>query len=360
MRFILAFAIFLIPAFSYAKVDDILSRVEKFWFNRDAESAFNEIVTSFDKGEEINVLKLTELTGARKIQKLLDGSGDESAQFLGNKFIAIYKYTGWLRFYDIKKKECINISGDAYPIADLKGLVFRDNRWVYFYRKHGNNLVINEFDLVSRTMKPLCELSEKNVYFLTDDECSVLQVVNKNDKVICTIDLIEDKKIQREKISSRLKAFPTRIKAKTGKDKIVFSIDGETIEMEYPAREFLEGGINDKSEFYSDKNNPKAFFVESLWYPGLHLLFDLGKQKVYKIYLPEWLSPIVNGVEPTVSWKQIGNNILFWCENFRFRDKNGLYMIDLRNLPSAPDFVQLLLDLNLAHRESKVGKSNHA
>jgi len=357
MRFVLALIILILPALAYAEADDFQSRAEKLWNDRDAQSVFEDVLKAFDNGEYINVQKLTELTGVREIQKLAEGSGDESAIFLDERFIALIKFTGGLRFYDIQKKDIIEIPGIAYPVGDTTGLIHREGQWIYFYRTDDKKSSIFELDLIKRVTRPIGDFTFRSYFFSTNESCSMLQITDTDNKMLKTFDLVNRKEILTNKQIYRAPSHSFMINAKVGPEKITFTIGYDVVEMRYPVREFSEGDINKRKEYYADKNNPRALLVNTLWYPGLNILFDLNRRKAVKVYLPKWLTPSLDGFGAGVIWKLIDNRMFLWCEDFEYRDKSGLYMIDFKRVPSALEFAQIILDYNLAHRQSGAGQS---
>ena len=348
MKLIFLLVLSVVPSLLFASSGDTINRIEKLWYERDSENAFKEIINAVENREDIDIRKLTELTGVRKIHKIVEGQGSETSNFIDNNYIVLTGFTGGIRIYDVKNEKIHDLSGFVFPVADLKGIICRSSRWFYYYFADNTKYVIYEYDTKRRLSKPIGDFSRENFYFRYDESLLQLQVVNIEDKILATFDLNMRQRIDSKTIVLGRRKHPTtNVDVQTTPNRIRLTVNQKVIEMPYPSREFLEG--NPERTLYVDDNNPGAILTSTLWLPGLNILFDFNKIRSLKVFFPRWLDPSV----ATVSWKLILNRLYIWLDN---GEKNGLYMIDLSEIPSAREFEWLIYDYQLAHEDSKAGQ----
>ena len=328
-----------------------MDSIIQLWEDHNPRAAFNQIVIAVDKGEDLDSNSLTCLTGVRVIEKIVEGKGDELVLYINEKYALAYGFYFSLRVLDIESGKSWAFSEPVYHIADQKGLIYHDKKFIYYCKPVEDQYVIFEYDLLGHTSKPIGKIPKLLFRIHYDEENSLLQFVDKNRSILGTFDLNRKSKIQDNSLlDTRDCPEPIHLECVTGFDKLTISTENKSISIPYPRDEFLDSYLG--QDLICDHNHPNSILIRSRWYPGLHIVLDLKNKTTHKIYLPDWLVPSENE-----NWKLIDNKLYIWQER---GEKAGLYRINLNTSPDLKEFTALLIDFSLARRRSGHSETKRA
>ena len=317
-----------------------MKAVDNLWREHNSQAAFRAILKAKDEGKTLDALKLAELTGVRKIEKIIPGKGDEDIFFLGDDYVVLAGFTGSLRIGKISSRKIIReFPAPTTPIWDSVGVVCYRGEKIYYVRKEEGKSNLYEFDLRNSDSRLLGDFPFKSAQLGYDESLGLLQLINvngktANKKILATFDLKKGKKIDYDK-PVKMRELPKEIKvdAKPGTGNLRLTFGEKQVEMPYPRDEYLDGGL--KRDLMLDYQHPDSILVTSLWYPGLKILLDIKNKRSYKTFVPIWLDPDTE----LVRWKQIGSKLYFWRQKGR---RSGLYEIDLGFKPSFSDLCSII------------------
>ena len=313
---------------------DSMRAVDVFWRDHNSRAAFKAIIKANDDGKILDAVKLTDLTGVRKIDRIINGKGDEEISFVGDDFVVLAGFTGTLRIGRISSRKIIaEFPAPATPFWDRMGTACYKGENIYYVRKEGGTCVLYEFNLRKLASRPLGDFPFKSVDLGYDESLGLMQF-RSSEKILATFDLEKGKKIDYSKpVKTREPMNAIKVDAITGSTKLILSFNEKRIEMPYPRDEYVDGGL--ERDLKLDNQHPDSILVKSLWYPGLKILLDIKNQRSLKIFMPSWLDP----EEELVRWKLIDGKLYLW----RQREKrSGLYEIDLGYQPSFAEFCGMI------------------
>lgn len=302
------------------------------------------IVESGKNEKNPDIKALTELTGVRKITRLADGKGDETAYFLSDEYVLLVGFTSSLRLLELDSGKIRFTSKPALPIMDKRGIIAPDSRCFFYAKPESKTYSIFEYDLTSHKSTPLCNLPKADFRCRYDGTSGILQFQDKNDNIIVSFDLKKKTKVNYGySIKSRPARIKTLIPCRTGYENITLTVEGKEVSIGYPRVEFLNGFDPENFYMLEDTN---TVLMESRWYPGLYILVDIDRKTAWKVYLPPWLIP-----EDHYTWQIISGKLYIWLGS---GDKAGMYLVDPKLFQNPTEFFNLISDYKLYISKSGV------
>ena len=354
MKFkILLLILLLSPILSAAerdsKSEDIISPIQQItdaWYDKKPADSFELIVESFSDGGKLNSIELTNLTGVRKIEKLVEGKGDEDAYFITKRFIALSGFNHTLRMVDIVSGKSYWLPESSYLLIDKLGAITYQNRYTYYIKPKPANdsYILYEFDCKKKSSRSLGKFPTGSFMTKYDEENGWIQISSLDFPMLKTFDLDKKSELQTtDRITARLKRKTIKPEVFTGHNKLTIEFGkNDDISISYPRVEFLDGYEPDS--FYFDNEHPDSVLVKSGWYPGLYILIDVKRGKAEKIFIPEYLSP-----EKGSKWYLEDNNFYLWM---MAGEDAGLYKIDLESYPGINEFIEMVKRYKLVRPEN--------
>lgn len=354
----LIWLLLLFPLFIAAKPgDDPMGDISDLWFDHQPQSAFEMILeTDYDDSSRESLRlaeKLTKLTGVRKIEKMLEGKGDETAYFINDKYVALVGFYHSLRFVDMASGASFAIPGESFPMVDKQGYILYKSDKTYYLKADNDLYILYELSLTSKASRSLGRFPLDVFMTKYDEEQGLLQFNGLDYDFMATFDLDKRKKIETsDRIMQRPQMEAVKVDITTGHAKLTLRFNDEKVSIPYSYEEFLYA-YNPESNFYLDSVHPESILMEANWYPGMWFLVDIANKRVKKIFVPHWLEP---GMK--VAWHVTSSGDLFFWKVAG--ERAGLYKIAHAEYPSFSDFIRLIEKYNLAHRKSGVGNSERA
>jgi len=350
----LIWLLLLLPFLTAAKPnDDMMGKIHDTWFEHRPADAFEMILETYHDGGTLDAVKLTELTGVRKIDRILEGKGDEKAYFIDDRYVALAGFYHTLRIADMETGKSSWLPEQSYPLVDKQGIIHYKVERIYYLKTNNDSYILYEFNLKSKSSRSLGKFPLEVFMVKYDEENGLLQFNGLEYQFMATFDLDRQKKIETtDRIMQRRKKAPVEVEVTTGHSKLTLRFNDEKVMIPYSREEFLYG-YNSEDGLFLDNEHPQSILLKTKWYPGFWILIDIANKRIMKLSLPQWLEP---GMK--VSWHVTSTGTLYFWKVAG--EKAGLYKIIPEEYPTFKEFVDLIYKFNLARRKSGTGNNERA